>query len=375
MTDDETGHGGRIVPRSASEALRPSPGPVPPRRSRHARNRLVVFLNFMLSIAVLAVIGGAAVAYWGKLEFEGPGPLKQEATYLVQPKSGVGGIAAGLEREGIISDATIFEYGVRLSGVGGELKAGEYGFQPGASMRDVMDRIRSGQSILHAVTIPEGWTVKQIYARVANEPALAGDMPPEAPEGTLRPDTYKFTRGRTRTQMIDEMRQAQDKLVKQLWADRDPSVPVKDIGQFVTLASIVEKETGIAAERPRVASVFINRLNKGMRLQSDPTIIYGVWGGAGKPSDEPIRQSHIKDDNPYNTYVIKGLPPGPIANPGKAALEAVARPLKTDDIYFVADGTGGHVFADTLDKHNENVRRYRELERQQKADAAATVAQ
>jgi UPF0755 protein len=170
------------------------------------------------------------------------------------------------------------------------------------------------------------------------------------------------------------MQASQTALVEEVWARRDKDIDIKDIGEFVTLASIVEKETGRADERSRVAAVFLNRLKKGMRLQSDPTIIYGIWGGSGKPANEPIRQSHIKDANPYNTYVINGLPPGPIANPGRAALEAVANPSETQDVYFVADGTGGHIFAKTLDEHNANVRRYRAIERAQNAASATGAA-
>lgn len=340
------------------------------RRSRRARSGFVTFLSFMFSAALVAVIAAALAVYWGKREFEGTGPLVQEATYLVPKGGGLESIASGLARKGIVSDARIFEYGVRIEGAGGQLKAGEYAFAPGASMRSVMDTLRSGTSILHSVTIPEGWTVQQIFARLETDETLVGDLPPVAPEGTLLPETYRFTRGLSRAEIVSQMSAAQSKLVAELWAERDPNLPLKDIGQFVTLASIVEKETGIDAERPRVASVFVNRLREGMRLQSDPTIIYGIWGGAGKPADEPIRQSHIASQTPYNTYVIRGLPPGPIANPGRAALEAVAHPLKTDDLYFVADGTGGHAFASTLDAHNANVRKYRAIERRMAADRA-----
>ncbi|WP_244631092.1 endolytic transglycosylase MltG [Aureimonas sp. ME7] len=343
----------------------------PKRRSRHARNGLVIFLSWMFSLALIAVIGAGFLLYWGQQQFDGRGPLEADATYLVQRGAGVANIADGLERAGIVSNARVFEYGVRLNKGGPDLKAGEYAFAPGASMRDVLDTLRSGNSILHAVTIPEGWTVQQIYARLAGDQVLEGDMPAMVAEGSLLPETYRFTRGMTRAQMVDQMKDAQSKLVQEIWDGRQDGLPVRDIGEFVTLASIVEKETGIASERPHVASVFVNRLRDGMRLQSDPTIIYGIWGGAGKPANEPIRQSHIAGETPYNTYVIRGLPPGPIANPGRASLEAVAHPLDTRDLYFVADGTGGHAFAATLNEHNANVRRYRQIER----DAAAARAQ
>jgi len=156
-------------------------------------------------------------------------------------------------------------------------------------------------------------------------------------------------------------------LIEQVWAKRDADLPIKTVEEFVTMASIVEKETGKDDERAHVASVFMNRLQKGMRIQSDPTIIYGLFGGDGKPADRPIYQSDLKKETPYNTYIIRGLPPGPIANPGKAALEAVANPWRTEDLYFVADGTGGHVFAKTLDEHNANVRRWRKIEAERAA--------
>jgi len=365
-------YGERRTRNARGRDFKPSPGPRPPKRSRHARNQLVIFLNFCLSAALFLLLGAGAIFYWGMSEFEAPGPLRQEATYVVPRSTGVQSIADGLEREGIITSAEVFEYGVRLAGAGGELKAGEYAFAPGTSMRGVMEKLKSGESIMHSVTIPEGWTVQKAYDRIASEKVLTGEMPDLVPEGSLRPDTYLFQRGATRKEIVKRMKEAQDKLVTDIWENRDPDLPLKDIGQFLTLASIVERETGVASERPHVAAVFINRLRKGMRLQSDPTFLYGIYGGEGKPSDQPVTQSDIDSDTPYNTYKVKGLPPGPIANPGRAALEAVAHPLDTDDIYFVADGSGGHVFASNLKEHNANVRKYREVERQQRAEADAT---
>jgi UPF0755 protein len=196
-------------------------------------------------------------------------------------------------------------------------------------------------------------------------------MPQELPaEGMLVADTQKFSRGTTRAELIDKMVAQQEAIIEEVWANRSPDLPLKDINEFVTLASIVEKETAVPNERSRVAGVFINRLRKGMKLQSDPTIIYGLFGGEGKPADRPIYRSDLDKPTPYNTYLIVGLPPGPVAIPGRAALEAVANPSVTDDLYFVADGTGGHVFAKTLDEHNANVRRWREIEKQRAEEAA-----
>jgi UPF0755 protein len=210
----------------------------------------------------------------------------------------------------------------------------------------------------------------QAFRRIEETEELSGEMPEEIPEeGSLAADTIRFTRGMERQEVVDRLMADQEALVESIWERRAPDLPIDDINEFVTLASIVEKETGRADERSRVASVFINRLERGMRLQSDPTILYGIFGGEGKPSDRPIYRSDIDKPTPYNTYAINGLPPGPIANPGRESLEAVANPSQTDDLYFVADGTGGHVFATTLEEHNENVARWRQVQREQQAEA------
>ena len=355
-----------FVPKSASEALRPEPGTPPPRkRSRHARSQIVVFMNFMLSLVVLVLLGASALFYFGKVQFDAQGPLTAETTFLVKRGAGIAEVSNSLESREIVSDARIFRYGLRTLGHENDLKAGEYAIPAGASMRDVMNILISGKSIMYPLTIPEGLTVKQVFDRISADPILVGDMPREMPpEGSLFTDTLNFTRGTTRSEIIERMIASQQKLVDDAWAKRNPNLPIKDKNEFVTLASIVEKETGIASERPHVASVFVNRLKKGLRIQSDPTIIYGLFGGAGKPSGRPIFKSDIEKPTPYNTYIINGLPPTPIANPGKAALEAVANPLDTEDLYFVADGTGGHVFSKTLQEHNANVRKWRSVEQQ-----------
>jgi UPF0755 protein len=323
-------------------------------------------MNFMMSLVVFAVVAAGAALYFGKQAFETSGPTTQARTFLVKPNSGVGQIATQLEQNGFITDATIFRIGVRTYGGEKTFKAGEYEVQAGASMRDVMELLQSGKSILHSLTIPEGLTVAQAFRRIADHEALSGEMPKELPpEGSLAADTQRFTRGQERKAIIAKMREQQAKLIEEVWEKRSPDLPIKTMDEFVTLASIVEKETGIDSERPHVASVFVNRLRKKMRLQSDPTIIYGLFGGAGKPADRPIYQSDIEKPTPYNTYVINGLPPTPIANPGRAALEAVANPLDSEDLYFVADGTGGHVFAKTLEEHNKNVARWRQVQKQQ----------
>jgi UPF0755 protein len=365
---------GVIVPRSASESLRPEAGTPPPRRSRRARSQFVVFLNFVFSIVIFLVLAGGAAIYFGAREFEEPGPLNAPDTVLIRPNTSVSEIATQLERLDMISDARIFRLGVRAFGHDSTLKAGEYEIKARASMREIMELMQSGRSVQYSLTIPEGMTVWQAFQRIAATEELSGEMPAEMPpEGSLAADTLRFTRGMDRQAIIDKLIADQEELVQSIWERRDPDLPVNDINEFVTLASIVEKETGRADERPRVAAVFVNRLRRGMRLQSDPTILYGLFGGEGKPSDRPIYQSDIDKETPYNTYVINGLPPGPIANPGRAALEAVANPSETNELYFVADGTGGHVFASTLEEHNANVARYREYQRQQEEAAKAAA--
>ena len=364
-----------IVPKTASEALRPELGTPPPKRSRASRSQIVVFMNFVVTSAIFAILVAGVALYVGKREFDGPGPSTTTTNFMVRPNTGVAEIAEQLERRGLISDSRIFRLGVRAYDHDSGLKAGEYEIKAGASMRDIMELLESGKSVLASLTIPEGLTVEQAFRRIAEHEALTGDMPSEIPpEGSLIADTQRFTRGATRQQIIDKMTADQKRLVENIWKRRVSGLPLADINEFVTLASIVEKETGITDERSRVAAVFINRLNKGMRLQSDPTILYGLFGGKGRPADRPIYQSDIDKPTPYNTYVINGLPPGPIANPGRESLEAVANPSKTKDLYFVADGTGGHVFAATLEEHNENVARWRKVQKKQAEEAAKAEA-
>lgn len=367
---------GPIVPKTANEALRPEAGTPPPsKRSRASRSQIVVFLNFVVSCILLAVLAAGVALYFGKQEFNGPGPSANGDAFVVRPNTSVQDIADQLLRRGLISDARVFRLGVRAYGNDSAIKAGEYQIKPNASMHEIMELLKSGKSVMYSLTIPEGLTVEQAFQRVAQQDTLTGNMPASLPpEGTVATDTLRFTRGATRQQMIDKLMSDQKQLVEEVWARRASDLPLANIDEFVTLASIVEKETGKSDERSRVAAVFLNRLEKGMRLQSDPTIIYGLFGGKGKPTDRPIYQSDLTKQTPYNTYVISGLPPTPIANPGRAALEAVANPSKTKDLYFVADGSGGHVFAATLEEHNENVARYRAFQKKQAEEAAKAGA-
>lgn len=366
---------GEYVARSPQEVLQPRQVPEPPQRSRHARNKFIVILNFGFSLLVFCMLAIGAMFYYGKIQFEEEGPLTKARSIVIEEGSSLGTIASRLETAGIISSRSIFERGVIATRNSGSLKAGEYAFKPGMSMRDVMDTIVSGKGIIHKVTIPEGLTSYQAMQRIAANEILEGEMPEEIPaEGSILPDTYPFQRGTTRAELIEQMTRQQERLLAEIWEKRIDGLPISTPEELVILASIVEKETAKADERPRVASVFINRLNKGMRLQSDPTIIYGIFGGQGKPSDRPIYKSDIDQKTDYNTYQIDGLPPTPIANPGRAAMEAVANPSRTEDLFFVADGTGGHVFAKTYEEHNANVKRWRAIEARLKEEAEKAAA-
>jgi UPF0755 protein len=243
----------------------------------------------------------------------------------------------------------------------GELKYGEYRFVAHASVADVVETLMEGKVVQHAFTVPEGLTSEQIVARLQDNDTLTGQITHIPAEGTLLPDTYKFTRGTTRQQVLDRMQQSEKHLLQEVWLRRDPELPLKSPQELVTLASIVEKETGKAEERTRVAAVFVNRLRRKMRLQSDPTIIYGLVGGKGSLG-HGITANEKAQPTPYNTYVIDGLPPGPIGNPGRASLEAVANPARTKELYFVADGTGGHVFSENYEQHQKYVAKLRERE-------------
>ena len=254
-----------------------------------------------------------------------------------------------------------------------ELKPGEYSFQKNASLRDVIGTIVEGKVVQHAVTIPEGLTSEQIVARLSENDIFAGAVREMPREGTLLPETYKFPRGTTRDQVIQRMQQTQKRVLAEIWERRNPEIPVKTPEQLVTLASIIEKETGKADERSRVAAVFVNRLRQKIKLQSDPTIIYGLVGGKGTLG-RPIKRSEIQQPSPYNTYVVDGLPPGPIANPGRASLEAAANPARTRDLFFVADGTGGHTFTETYDQHQKNVAKLRAMEKQIQNDTVEPPA-
>src|SRR5438132_2065115 len=353
-----------ISPRSPRAALEPEQVPPPPRRSERARNPFVVVGNAIITILLVGMIGAGAAYYYGRQKLEAPGPLQEDKVVNVPARAGMADIADVLQREGVIdNNRWAFIGAVLAMKARSELKPGEYSFQKSASLRDVIGTIVEGKVVQHSVTIPEGLTSEQIVARLSDNDIFAGSVREVPREGTLLPETYKFPRGTTREQVIQRMQQAQKRALAEIWERRSPDVPLKSPDQLVALASIVEKETGKPDERSRVAAVFVNRLRQKIKLQSDPTIIYGLVGGKGTLG-RPIKRSEITQPSPYNTYVIDGLPPGPISNPGRASLEATANPARTRDLFFVADGTGGHTFTETYDQHAKNVAKLRAMEKQ-----------
>lgn len=327
------------------------------------------FVRFTLWFSLFLIVAAGA-AFFGKVQYEAEGPLAAERTFVVDRGMSARDVGDRLEHEGIITSSHLFTIAAYVTRDFRRIKAGEYLAPKGASMAALMAIIVGGREFTFKLTIPEGWTSQMAVDRI-NEDATLGGSPVDVPEeGTLLPDTYTFRRGFDRQALIDDMRQAQEKLVAELWPARAADLPIKTPREAIILASIVEKETGVAAERPQVAAVFINRLRKGMRLQSDPTVIYGIAGGKGR-LDRPISKADLKAETPYNTYRIKALPPGPIANPGRDSIASVLNPASTDDLYFVADGTGGHVFAATLDDHNANVKEWRALQKRLAEEAQA----
>jgi UPF0755 protein len=340
------------------------------RASATTRRRLVTALAALATLgAALAVIFVVALfAYFG------PGPAARHGgatTVILPPGAGVQEIAGDLKRAGVIGSDTLFVISAEASGAARKLKAGEYAFASHASLGSVLAAIAAGRIVHHFITIPEGETSEQVMETLMREDFLTG-VAPAPPEGAVLPETYEARRGEDRAAVLRRMMDARDKLLASLWAHRRADLPYRDPEEAVILASVVEKETAKPDERPRIAAVFLNRLKAGMPLQSDPTVIYGLTGG--KPLGHGLRVSELESDTPYNTYRIKGLPPTPIGNPGRASLAAALDPPRTDEIYFVADGTGGHAFSATLDQHQANVAHWRTIEKARDCQTAKAGA-
>ncbi len=310
------------------------------------RGRLVL----MAIVAAAILVGGYVAAGWFR-----SGPLESEHSFIVLPGSGLRAIAAKLEQEGAVRSADAFALRARILGGTEPIKAGEFLLPQGASGSEILRILQGGVSIRRQVTIPEGMPSVMIRERLMAQPLLTGTIDVPA-EGSVLPDTYAFERGETRAALLARMQQAMTRTLAELWAGRASGIAVKSPQEAVVLASIVEKETGKPSERRMVAGLYSNRLRTGMMLQADPTIIYPIT--RGKPLGRRIRQSEIAAVNDYNTYSMMGLPKGPITNPGRESIAAVLNPAKTDALYMVADGTGGHLFASSLQQHNENVARW-----------------
>ncbi len=353
-----------VLPRSPSEALEPERAPEPPRGSKQRRQHpIVVFFNRLMTFLLIIMISVAALFYVVRLQFDRAGPLNYPTVFVVPRGEGVSAIARRLEQDGVINDRWTFFIASRYFKVYDKIKAGEYNIKVNASLRDVLDTLVEGKSILYSVPIPEGLTSYQIVERLKSQPDLVGDIVEIPPEGSLLPDTYRFARGTSREELIRRMQGEQRKFLEGLWQSRSRELQLTKPEDVVNLAAIVEKEASRADERPRVAAVYLNRLKKRMRLEADPTIIYGASAGKGTLGRPILRSELDNEDNPYNTYRNYGLPPTPIANPGRAAIEAVLKPAKTLDLFFVADGTGGHAFAETYAEHQRNVVKWRRMEK------------
>ncbi|NGM21217.1 endolytic transglycosylase MltG [Roseomonas stagni] len=324
--------------------------------------RLVALLLVLLLIAGL----GGGAWWYAHRAWTAPGPLA-EATTIVVPRGGTTVIAEGLAERGVIADPRAFLAAVWLTRGDGAVRAAEFTFPARASLRDVLEILRKARPVQRRVTIPEGLTARQITAILERAEGLTGEMP-EIAEGEVLPETYSYQFGDTRAAVVRRAEQAMEQALAEIWAARQPGLPITTAREALILASIVERETGRGDERARVAGVFVNRLRRGMMLQSDPTAAYAAADGG--VLERPLTRADLDRDHPFNTYRIRGLPPGPIASPGRDALRAVARPEATDFIYFVADGTGGHAFARTLEEHNRNVARWREIERSRAASPA-----
>ncbi|MGE0827919.1 MAG: endolytic transglycosylase MltG [Hyphomonadaceae bacterium] len=345
-------------------------------RSPKKKKNVWSWLNTVFSALITLGVVGLAIILAFVAESTRGGPNETEGAIVVAPRgASVTSIGRILEEEGHIRSALVFRVATLVYGAGKPLQAGEYEIPARASPRAIIDMMANGRAVLHGITIPEGRTSAAVIQILAESDVLTGDVPAVPPEGSILPETYSVERGMDRTVLLRRMMEARDEALREIWAQRASNLPISTPEEAVILASIVEKETGVASERPRVASVFTNRLRRGMPMQSDPTIIYGVCRmfpdrcRDGRLINErtgavrTIRQSEIALDTGYNTYRIPRLPPTAIANPGRDALEAVVNPPRTNDLFFVADGTGGHAFASTVAEHERNVRRWREIER------------
>ena len=343
------------------------------RTRKRSRNGFLDILNGFLTLLVIGLVVVGGVLLYGVSQFYGNGPAQADTVFRVEAGNGLGTTAQRLEEQGLISNRYVFQLGGRALERQAMLKAGDFTIPAGASMADILKELTEGNPLRYAVVVPEGWTSWEAVQRINGDSNLVGEITALPPEGSLLPGSYDYLPGDTRQSVIDKMQAAMQAQLAEIWAARNPDLPLETPEEMLVLASIVEKETGVASERPQVAAVFVNRLREGMRLQSDPTIIYGITNGQASLG-RGLRRSEIEAKTPFNTYQIDGLPPTPIANPGAEALRAVANPDSHDYLYFVAKGpvpSDGHAFAETYAEHQRNVARWREIERELAAQAEA----
>ncbi|HEU4381679.1 MAG TPA: endolytic transglycosylase MltG [Hyphomicrobiaceae bacterium] len=335
------------------------------------------FVNAVLTLVLVLMVAAGAAAYVFDSQIDAPGPLERNKVVVIPKGEGTQEIATRLEREGIIADRRLFVAGYLWAKVAAwmdgdkavQLKAGDFEIRQNASIKQVVDTLSEGRTVTYKVTVPEGLTSHQIVERLKADQGLSGEITSVPAEGSLLPETFVVPRGYDRQTILDNMAAQSKQLAERLWSQRKKDLPIKSWDEAVILASIVEKETGRNDERQRVAAVFHNRLRLNMRLQSDPTILYGLQGGK-VAWGRPILRSEIEQKTNHNTYQMHGLPQTPICNPGRRAIEAVLNPSDTKELYFVADGAGGHVFSETLKDHNTNVSKWRATERETKAEKA-----
>lgn len=325
-----------------------------------------LFLRLFV-LVVICLSGGSVFSFYSLLYEQND--IAESTVILVEKGENLNQIARRLKRDNLLNSVAVFKVAARLSGKSTQLKAGEYRIPARASAKEILDILVSGQTVVRRVTVPEGKTSRQIFDLLMQTPGLFGDLPEPPPNGSLLPETYVFSYGLPRKVILERMLSGMNKTIEELWPLRDPDLPYTTKEEALVLASIVEKETSVPAERPRIAGVFVNRLRKGMRLQTDPTVIYAVTGGTME-LNRRLTHKDLRTDHPFNTYVNKGLPPAPICNPGRESIQAVLQPQKTNEIYFVADGTGGHVFSRTFEEHKRNIANWKKARRRKLAQAA-----
>lgn len=328
------------------------------------------FLSRLAVLLVLCLSGGSVFSFYSLLYDQND--ITEPTVVLVEKGESVGQIARRMKKMGLLDSVSLFKVAARLSGKSTHLKAGEYRIPAHASTKEILDILVSGQTVVRRVMIPEGKTSRQIFDLLMQTPGLFGDLPEPPPNGSLLPETYVFSYGLPRTVIVKRMQDGMTRAIDELWPYRDDDLPYTTKEEALVLASIVEKETSIPAERPRIAGVFVNRLRKGMRLQTDPTVIYAVTDGTME-MNRRLTHKDLRLSHPFNTYVRKGLPPAPICNPGRDSVQAVLQPQKTDEIYFVADGTGGHVFSRTFEEHKRNIALWKRARQQKRRAASAAL--